>query len=137
MISDDDLKWLEKLSEEIWQEHVASIRAGGTWWDEKRTLTPEELNRVITMAKSGDVVVGMANACMGFGISMTLYSPPPYPGTESEALITITNEHLGEGARFKDGWKLFSPIALSEANQKAYEFAFGHRLHTDQSYYDY
>ncbi len=132
-----DADWLRKLNAEIWQEHPRSATARFAWADEKRVLTQEELARVLELAKSGTYIVGMWNACMGFGVGISLYASPLYPGTDPEPLIAITNKHISKDARFEDGWKLFSPIALSEENQRAYEFACGERLRTEKHHYDY
>jgi hypothetical protein len=132
--------WLEQLENEIWAAFPPD-RFGYVRYHEARLLTQDELARVLTLAKSGDFVVRMFNAVMGFGVGISLSTPPPYPGTDAYYRVAITNAHVDDGkgdhVRFKEAWELFAPIALSEANQRLVEFTFGQRLSTEQSYYDY
>lgn len=128
---------LAALHDNIWLVPFSRRLTAYSAPQEHRALKENEVAAVLDAARSGKYLITMSNACMGFGIAMSLHTPSPYPGAMATHVITITNKHLSDTARFEDGWSLFSPIALADDNQRRLEFEFGERLPTDKSHYDY
>lgn len=111
---------LERLHKEIWEHHSGPASYGTQYWStEKRRLTDEELAKVLEVAKTHPCTI--YNACMGFGIGMTIWSHPLYPGLPTEGLFHLTSLHLpgvpvSGHDHFHKGWEIFSAVALRPEN---------------------
>lgn len=132
----DAARWLTSLDKDIWRYSLPD-RYGKSLRFSSRILAEEEKSTIFHIIKHHQLAVSMHNANMGFGIGITIYGRHIYPGVPPDVLCSIDNTHLGEDSGFKEGWKIFSPIALSEKNQQTHEYIFGRRLETEEYVYDY
>ena len=126
-LTDEDRKFLEALSLEIWERHFNPHAYNGqiaSWSTEKRRLTEDELARVVDIAIRNPCEIH--NASMA-NIGLYVYEAPddpPYPGVtrdKPKGLFSITSKHLpgvpdvGRD-HFAKGWQVFSAIALRSGN---------------------
>jgi len=123
----DPREKLKALHNEIWK-HIPRTRNSYGVSIETRRLTEEEWDWIKETISSENLICQPHNACMGFGLGMTLYAEPPvvYPGADlpPEYLITITQKHIPfpgsvddvNGPRFNEAWDIFSPITHTSEN---------------------
>lgn len=112
----EDQEFLSNLKAQVW----APFKDGRGYY-ESRTMTKDELARLMAIAAKH--IVTIHNACMGFGIGMAIYEEPEaptYPGVTPDppkTLFFVTSQHITDkGGHFKEGWALFSPLALRPEN---------------------
>ena len=109
-INEEDIDYLNELQKGIWKENTLGYII------EARKITQKELNRVFKIIKENKLPFKLHNSCMGFGIGLTVYTNPCYPGVASEHVLTINSNHLkikrgSVDTRFERGWELFHPFA--------------------------
>lgn len=131
------IEYLEKLNEELWQSHQDYYNnRRRKWCSEKRKIQMKELQKVFKTIKKEKLGIKVHNACMGFGIGISIYAKPSFPGVKPEYIITITSDHLkpkrnSEKIRgFERGWELFSEFAKKNENLLLEPLR-------DKGYYDY
>lgn len=75
----------------------------------------EEIEIAIRMLRLACV---LDSGAFGFGLSLSLYEGPLYPGLPVEHVLTLTNKHLFPEERepYNETWALFEPIGTSPWN---------------------
>ena len=137
-----DLAWLRLIHSEVWKTIPANHRQ--RWPRERREASRQidgkEIKRIFDTVERSDLIVVIYNACMGFGIGMSIYTMPPYPGTDTVFVMSMNSDHLIKvnGTReFETGWQLFSPVAFSRRNLRLHRFLYGKEPRQDKMHYDY
>jgi len=143
---DDDLDLLRRIHDDIWlrtrrsMADVAYRNAPAYTLEVKRQVEGPELVRVFSIVEQRDLVVKMYNACMGFGLGLSVYRMPPCPGTDPVFVLSMNSDHLvcpQDTRRFDHAWDLFSPVVLSLRNLRLHRFQFGKEPSMDKRTYDY
>lgn len=103
----NDIDFLTDLQKSIWKSKAGKPKAG----EIDGSVSNAVLNTVFDIVERNRLGVIIHNACMGFGVGITIYDNPVYPGVTTEAILRITNRHLGDGSKkFEDGWEVFYPF---------------------------
>lgn len=117
----DDQTWLSELHAQIWEEHhdPNAKPYGQRWVSEKHQLPDETLVKFLQVAEGFPCT--LANACWGFGISISVWSNPQFPGVAPEVLCVVTSKHLScvppiSREHFHKGWELFSKVVFRSEN---------------------
>ena len=88
-MNEDDRKYLEELMASIWKlvdSHNGRERI--SLREQTRILTIDEKERIKVIAALNPVTI--YNTDWGFGIGMTIWSHPTFPGTPVEAVFGMT-----------------------------------------------
>lgn len=94
----NDIEFLVALQKSIWK----TIEMSGS-------VSDAVLNTVFDIVEEHRLGVLLHNACMGFGIGITIHESI---SKNSHPILKITNRHLGDGNRkFEDGWVIFGSWA--------------------------
>jgi hypothetical protein len=138
----DDLDWLRMIQKDIWKTIPADpyVRWSKDRQEAKRQFTGSEIERIFKYIDTHDLLVEMYNSCMGFGLGLSVYDMPNYPGADPVFVMAFNSDHIvcPQGTRkFDHAWDILSPIALSRRNLRLHRYQFGKEPTQDRAHYDY
>jgi hypothetical protein len=145
-LSTDELAWIRRLSDEIWDEHEDEIRANLSghvtrrkYRTEKRKLADGEFKRLKKLIRAHELPCLPGGGTFGFGFSLTVCAHS-VPGIEPDALIRITGEHLpgieAGQQNWSKIWDTFEPFTHSPRNRELLAF-YGLEAPRERGYYEY
>jgi hypothetical protein len=91
-LPDEERAWLTALHQELWPPK--SVNRNRIVLQAERTLLHDEQDRIVMCITDFKLVTSMASKGMFGGYALELYDHEQYPGTGSEHLLTITEDHL-------------------------------------------
>lgn len=135
MSVEEAVAWIEELRDGIWVKKfrpLAHLRRGesSSYWELVRTVTEDELGRVLQLVAAFDLPTTLHNSEWGFNVAMTVWGPEPpalYPGVElaPKSLLMLparalppTKAEDGRRVTFDDAWAVFEPHTHSEKNRE-------------------
>ena len=145
----EDIDWLRATHLELWKPVNEQVRLSERLYgrrpkvrhpEMKRQLTGLEISRILETIEKCDLIVDMYNACMGFGLGITLASMPGYPGAEPVFVLSFNSDHLPcltDTRKFDHAWGMLSPVCFSARNRRLHRFQWGKEPRQDKMHYDY
>ena len=143
MLTDEDRTYLEALDKAIWDRpEKFPIPGKSNYASEKRDLTDEEREKVITIFENcrEDLVFEPGSGVFGFGVSVSVYLPPPFPDAPVTRLITITGRHVFGGKereKRSETYRFVERFTHTDVNRGLRKFSGFKEPLRSMAYYDY